>query len=54
MTRPIQYSIVLFALTLVFVGCGGSGEPATTGDQDEITKWVEENPAPAEVDPDSM
>lgn len=42
--------VALLALVAFVVGCGGSSEPAPVAGQDELQKWVAENPAPPESD----
>ncbi len=41
-------AICLFcaAITLAFIGCGSGTEPTVATDQDELARWVAENPAP--------
>jgi len=51
-----RFVAVLTMLSLVsFMGCGGgSGTASPAVEQDELSKWVEQNPAPeVEVSPDS-
>ncbi|TWU56695.1 hypothetical protein Poly51_26120 [Rubripirellula tenax] len=43
--------LALFLLTLsTIVGCGGPSETAPAASQDELSQWVNENPAPEEVE----
>lgn len=52
MTRYFRL-VTLFAVSAIVVGCSSSTGPTTSAEQDELTKWVEENPSPPEVDPDT-
>ncbi|TWU49128.1 hypothetical protein [Rubripirellula reticaptiva] len=39
--------LALFLLSLsTLVGCGGTPEPAPAAQQDELSQWVDDNPAP--------
>ena len=38
---------VIIAITSL--GCGGSTEPEVMTDQDELSQWVADNPAPEEI-----
>lgn len=48
MNRLINVTLLLFAVAFV-VGCGGSSSNAPVAEQDELSKWVAENPAPPET-----
>lgn len=38
-----------FLMTICLIGCGGSSEPEVMTDQDELSEWVANNPAPEEI-----
>lgn len=46
---------VFLLIVLGFVaGCGGSSATTTTANQDELQKWVAENPVTEESDPSQI
>ncbi len=45
MNRLLNIALPLMAIALL-IGCGGSDASAPMVEQDELTKWVSENPAP--------
>lgn len=49
MERLISYTMILM-LSLSLYGCGSDNSPAASDiEQDELSQWVNENPAPEAV-----
>ena len=45
MNRLFKFAVPAMAIALL-VGCGDSNATAPMAEQDELTQWVKDNPAP--------
>jgi hypothetical protein len=43
--------ILFLCLMALVAGCGSGSAPSVVAEQDELQKWVAENPEPADQDP---
>jgi Tfp pilus assembly protein PilP len=48
--KRLCYSGLLVMAMLLVVGCGRTDSAASVADQNELSRWVEQNPAPKEVE----